>query len=152
MINSFFIVDTIVLKSNRNNKHLISTFICEKAKQFHITDQEEDLYIDFMNREAEFPTGLQDGFAIPHARTERVKKIAIMYLRTKQGIEWGTLDDKKVNYMFALLVPANYEGNIHLQMISTLATCLLEDDFKEKVKSSCDRAELKKYIQEKMEG
>ena len=75
-----------------------------------------------------------------------------MYLRTKQGIEWGTLDDKKVNYMFALLVPANYEGNIHLQMISTLATCLLEDDFKEKVKSSCDRAELKKYIQEKMEG
>ncbi|EFW06517.1 hypothetical protein HMPREF9488_00054 [Coprobacillus cateniformis] len=26
MINSFFIVDTIVLKSNRNNKHLISTF------------------------------------------------------------------------------------------------------------------------------
>ena len=150
MINSFFIVDTIVLKSNRNNKHLISTFKW-KCLEDSIC-QEEDLYIDFMNREAEFPTGLQDGFAIPHARTERVKKIAIMYLRTKQGIEWGTLDDKKVNYMFALLVPANYEGNIHLQMISTLATCLLEDDFKEKVKSSCDRAELKKYIQEKMEG
>ena len=144
--------DYIFFDVEESTKENVLRFICEKAKQFHITDQEEDLYIDFMNREAEFPTGLQDGFAIPHARTERVKKIAIMYLRTKQGIEWGTLDDKKVNYMFALLVPANYEGNIHLQMISTLATCLLEDDFKEKVKSSCDRAELKKYIQEKMEG
>lgn len=144
--------DYIFLDVDAKSKEDVLHFICKKAKEFHITDQEDDLYMDFMNREAEFPTGLQDGFAIPHARTERVQKIAIMYLRTTQGIEWGTLDDQKVNYMFALMVPANYEGNIHLQMISTLATCLLEDDFKEKVKSSCDKAELKKYIQEKMEG
>lgn len=144
--------DYIFLDVDANSKEDIIHFICKQAKNFGITDNEDNLYIDFMNREAEFPTGLQDGFAIPHARTKRVKKIAIMYLRTKEGIEWGTLDDQKVNYMFALMVPADYEGNIHLQMISTLATCLLEDDFKEKVKSSCQKAELKKYIQEKMEG
>lgn len=148
MLNEDYIFLDVEAKSKEDVLH----FICEKAKSLGITDEEDNLYIDFMNREAEFPTGLQDGFAIPHARTKRVKKIAIMYLRTKEGIEWGTLDDQKVNYMFALMVPADYEGNIHLQMISTLATCLLEDDFKEKVKSSCQKAELKKYIQEKMEG
>ena len=31
-------------------------------------------------------------------------------------------------------------------MISKLATCLLEDDFKDKIKSTSDKSELKDYI------
>lgn len=125
--------------------------ICEKAVEYGISDDKEGLYQDFLDREAEFPTGLQDGFAIPHARSDRVKEIAIMYIRTKNGIEWGTLDDQLVHYVFVLLVPAHYAGNVHLQMISKLATCLLEDDFKNQVKSSNDKEELKNYITKMME-
>ena len=84
-------------------------------------------------------------------RTENVKEIAIMYITTKQGLEWGTLDEKLVHNMFVLLVPSHHEGNVHLQMISKLATCLLEEDFKEKVKSCTNKAELKEYILKEME-
>lgn len=141
----------IFLNINVNSKDDVLKFIAHQASELNITDNENDLYHDFLAREEEFPTGLQDGFAIPHARSENVKKIAIMYVTTKKGIEWGTLDDKPVSNMFALLVPSHYEGQVHLQMISKLATCLLEDDFKEKVKSSTNTAELKKYILKEME-
>lgn len=134
-----------------SNKEELLKMICKKAVEYNISDDEQGLYQDFLNREAEFPTGLQDGFAIPHARSERVKEIAIMYIRTKEGIEWGTLDDQLVHYVFVLLVPAHYEGNVHLQMISKLATCLLEDEFKNQVKSSDNKEELKKYIIKTME-
>ncbi len=134
-----------------SNKEELLKMICKKAVEYNISDDEQGLYQDFLNREAEFSTGLQDGFAIPHARSERVKEIAIMYIRTKEGIEWGTLDDQLVHYAFVLLVPAHYEGNVHLQMISKLATCLLEDDFKNQVKSSDNKEELKKYIIKMME-
>ena len=93
----------------------------------------------------------QDGFAIPHARSNHVKKAAILYLRTDEAIEWGTMDDKKVNYLFSLLVPEQNEGNLHLQMISKLATCLLEDEFKNTVKSATNKLELKDYILKNME-
>ena len=56
------------------------------------------------------------------------------------------MDDSEVHYLFALLVPKENEGNIHLQMISKLATCLLEEDFKDKIKSTSDKSELKDYI------
>ena len=51
-----------------------------------------------------------------------------------------TLDDSKVKYLFALIVPMENAGNEHLLMISKLATSLLEDEFKDKVKSSTDKA------------
>lgn len=136
----------IFLDVDMKCKEDILSFISEKAKQYHLTDCQEALYQDFLTREKEFSTGLKDGFAIPHARSDHVKDVAIMYLRNKSGIDWGTLDNQKVYYMFALLVPLNYDKNIHLKMLSKLATCLLEDEFKEKVKSSHNPTELKNYI------
>ena len=48
--------------------------------------------------------------------------------------------------MFALIVPKENAGNEHLMMISKLATSLLEDDFKAKIKTSDNKAELAEYI------
>lgn len=141
----------IYLNISAASKDDVLKFIAHQASELKITDNEESLYQDFLAREEEFPTGLQDGFAIPHARSENVKEIAIMYLTTKNEIDWGTLDENPVYNIFALLVPSHYEGQVHLQMISKLATCLLEDEFKEKVKSSTNTAELKKYILKEME-
>lgn len=143
--------DYIFLDVKATDKDQLLEFIADKAHEYNICDNREDLLDDLKKREAEFPTGLQDGFAIPHARSKHVKKAAILYLRTNEAIEWGTMDDKKVNYLFSLLVPSENEGNLHLQMISKLATCLLEDDFKETVKSSTNKLKLKDYILKNME-
>lgn len=141
----------IFLDVKATNKEQLLEFIADKAHEYDICDNRIGLLEDLKQREAEFPTGLQDGFAIPHARSSHVKKAAILYLRTNEAIEWGTMDDKKVNYLFSLLVPKENEGNLHLQMISKLATCLLEDDFKDTVKSSNNKLELKDYILKNME-
>ncbi|MDD8048233.1 MAG: PTS sugar transporter subunit IIA [Thomasclavelia sp.] len=133
-----------------SSKNELLKFISKKALEMKLTNDSEALYNDFLEREGKFSTGLQDGFAIPHARTDNVNEVAIMYIRSKNYIEWGTLDDKPVKYFFVLLVPAKSEGNVHLQMISKLAVCLLDDDFKEKVKSSNDKVWLRNYILKKM--
>ena len=70
----------------------------------------------------------------------------LFFVKCKNELDWETLDDSKVKYLFALIVPMENAGNEHLLMISKLATSLLEDEFKDKVKSSTDKAELKEYI------
>ena len=102
--------------------------------------------IDAKNKEEEYSTGLQDEFAIPHAKSTHAKEVAIFFVKCKNELDWETLDDSKVKYLFALIVPMKNAGNEHLLMISKLATSLLEDEFKDKVKSSTDKAELKEYI------
>ncbi|WP_418819204.1 PTS sugar transporter subunit IIA, partial [Phocaeicola sp.] len=106
--------------------------------EFGITDSKEGLKDAFLKREEEYTTGLQDGFAIPHAKTEYAKETAVFFVKCKNQLDWGTLDDTKVNYAFALIVPKEAAGNEHLMMISQLATNLLEDEFRDEVKSATD--------------
>lgn len=136
----------IFLNEDYKSKQELLSFIAAKAEELNICDTKEGLLEDLLAREAEFSTGLQDGFAIPHARSSHVKKVSVFFIRNKSILDWDTLDDSEVHYLFALLVPKENEGNIHLQMISKLATCLLEDDFKDKIKSTSDKSELKDYI------
>ena len=136
----------IFLNEDYKSKQELLSFIAAKAEELNICDTKEGLLEDLLAREAEFSTGLQDGFAIPHARSSHVKKVSVFFIRNKSVLDWETLDDSEVHYLFALLVPKENEGNIHLQMISKLATCLLEDDFKNKIKSTSDKSELKDYI------
>ena len=136
----------IFLNEDYKSKQELLSFIAAKAEELNICDTKEGLLEDLLAREAEFSTGLQDGFAIPHARSTHVKKVSVFFIRNKSVLDWETLDDSEVHYLFALLVPKENEGNIHLQMISKLATCLLEEDFKDKIKSTSDKSELKDYI------
>lgn len=136
----------IFLNEDYKSKQELLSFIAAKAEELNICNTKEGLLEDLLAREAEFSTGLQDGFAIPHARSSHVKKVSVFFIRNKSVLDWETLDDSEVHYLFALLVPKENEGNIHLQMISKLATCLLEEDFKDKIKSTSDKSELKDYI------
>ena len=63
----------------------------------------------FIEREAEYSTGLQDGFAIPHAKAKTVLKPTVLFIRLKQEIEWETFDDSTVKNVFALMVPKEDE-------------------------------------------
>lgn len=136
----------IFLQENHHTKGEILDFIVQKACEYQICSSRKDLLEDLKKRELEFSTGLQDGFAIPHARSTAVNKVSVFFIRNKEELNWGTLDDSKVHYLFVLLVPEQNEGNIHLKMISQLATSLLEDDFKKVIQSSTDAKRLKEYI------
>lgn len=127
-------------------------FISHQAINLGLTDDENGLLEDFQKREKEFSTGLQGGFAIPHAKSDYAKKAAILYVSCKHELKgWETLDETAVTHLFALIVPKTSAGEEHLMMISKLATSLLEDEFKDNLKSISDKEELKEYILKNME-
>lgn len=103
-----------------------------------------------MAREQEFSTGLEDGFAIPHAKTTAVKKPGFLYFRLSQPLNWKTYDKKPVTDVFALMVPPENAGDKHLQMLANLSTALLEKDFKEKLRNLSSKEMIAQFINEKI--
>ena len=85
------------------NKEEALDFISSKAFEYGITDDKEGLLGDFLKREEEYSTGLQDEFAIPHAKSTHAKEVAIFFVKCKNELDWETLDDSKVKYLFALI-------------------------------------------------
>lgn len=141
--------EDIFLNQELISKEEVLNFIVDKAFEKGITDNKEGLLRDLWSREKEYSTGIQDGFAIPHSKSSHVKEASIFYIKTINSIEWGTLDGSDVKYIFNLLAPAENESNIHLQMLSKIATCLMDEDFIEEVKNSNDESQLVEYILKK---
>lgn len=140
----------IFLHEDLVSKNEVLEFIANKAKEIGITNNSEGLLEDLWKRENEYSTGIQDGFAIPHSKSKNVKTASIIYIKTNKGVEWETLDNSKIKYIFSLLVPEENENNVHLKMLSRLATCLMEEDFKKEITKAVDKSKLIKYISEKM--
>ncbi len=97
----------------------------------------------FLKREAEGTTGMMDGFAIPHAKTDVVKAANVMVVKAADGIaEWDSLDGAPVTVAIALLVPEGEAGTAHIKLLSKVAEALMDEEFRAQVKASTDAAEI----------
>ena len=101
-----------------------------------VTSYEEYLQ-GVKNRELEFETGMGNGIAIPHCKSDCVKEAAFTLVKLNQKIEWGSLDGEPVDYVIMLAAP-NSANNVHLKMLSSLAVGLMDDDFREALKDATD--------------
>lgn len=105
-----------------------------------------DKYIEgVFEREEEFSTGIGMGVAIPHCKSDVVNEAAFTLVKLKNEIEWGSLDDKPVSYIIMLAAP-NSADNVHLKMLSQLATNLMDDDFRKGLLEATSIEEIKKVF------
>lgn len=105
-----------------------------------------DKYIEgVFEREEEFSTGIGMGVAIPHCKSDVVNEAAFTLVKLRNEIEWGSLDDKPVSYIIMLAAP-NSADNVHLKMLSQLATNLMDDDFRKGLLEATSIEEIKKVF------
>lgn len=83
---------------------------------------------DIYEREKEGITGIGHGIAIPHGKSDAVKKIGICIGRVRNEIEWESIDEKPVNLIFLFCVSndTGYARN-HMQLLAEIAGKLGND-------------------------
>lgn len=133
------------------NRDAALALISERAVEAGIAEDSAALYAAFLKREAEGTTGMVEGFAIPHAKSDTVKTAQVMVLKSSEGIaSWETMDESPVTCAIALLVPESEAGTSHLQILSKVATALTDEAFRAAVKSTDDPAAIAKLINERL--
>ena len=83
-------------------------------------------------REEEGSTGIGEGIAIPHAKTDAVATPGLASMIVRQGVDYESLDDEPAYLFFMIAAPAG-GANIHLEVLSRLSRMLMDDDFREKL-------------------
>lgn len=133
------------------NRDAALALISERAVEAGIAEDSAELYAAFLKREAEGTTGMVEGFAIPHAKSDTVKAAQVMVLKSSEGIaSWETMDESPVTCAIALLVPESEAGTSHLQILSKVATALTDEAFRAAVKSTDDPAAIAKLINDRL--
>ncbi len=83
-------------------------------------------------RESISSTALEEGIAIPHAKTAAVKEPALAFGLSREGVDYDALDEEPSTLFFMIAAPEK-SNDAHIETLSTLTTMLLDDDFREEL-------------------
>lgn len=105
--------------------------------------EDSNLLLEALNeRENEGTTGMMDGFAIPHAKSNTIKAPALVIFKLTEGVEWNSMDGKKIDFVISLLIPEEEKGTTHLQLLSKVARLLMKEEVKNLLKEAKSDSEI----------
>ena len=155
-IRDLLAVESIDLNGKVNGKNeALDAMVALMAKSGKINDVEKyrkGVYA----REEEGTTGIGEGIAIPHCKSDAVSKPGLAAMVIKDGVDFDALDGEKVSLIFLIAAP-NTEDNVHLDVLSKLSVLLMDENFTsglrnaktvEEFLSVIDRAEAEKDAEE----
>ncbi len=155
-IRDLLAVESIDLNGKVTGKNeALDAMVALMAKSGKINDVEKyrkGVYA----REEEGTTGIGEGIAIPHCKSDAVSKPGLAAMVIKDGVDFDALDGGKVSLIFLIAAP-NTEDNVHLDVLSKLSVLLMDESFTnglrnaktvEEFLSVIDRAEAEKDAEE----
>ena len=110
-----------------SKKEVITKMVDLMVKQGNIADREA-YEKGVLAREEESTTGIGDGIAIPHCKSDAVKKPGLAAMVLPEGVEYDSLDGQPANLIFLIAAP-NTEDNVHLTVLARLSELLMDPDF-----------------------
>jgi len=99
-----------------------------------------------LERENLGSTGIGDGVAIPHGRSEGLEHLVASFGRSIRGVDFDSMDNKPAHLFFLLVAPRNSAGD-HLKALARISR-LFKDPL---LKDSLRQAESAKEIFELLE-
>lgn len=83
-----------------------------------------------LDREAEYSTGIGMGIAIPHGKSSGVNEAALVFARSKAGVDFDSMDGKPAHLLFMIAVPEAANDD-HLRILGTLSAKLMHQSIRD---------------------
>ena len=99
-----------------------------------------------LEREKIMSTGIGDGIAIPHGKSEAVIKLAAALGTQRRGVDFEALDGEPAYVFFLLVSPANVSGP-HIKALARISRLLKNDDFKKRLVDATSTEEIVSVIE-----
>ncbi|WP_308188721.1 fructose-specific PTS transporter subunit EIIC [Streptomyces sp. MNU89] len=117
------------------------------AASGRVTD-EEALTAAVLAREAQGGTGLGEGIAVPHAKTDAVTAPVVGFTRSADGVDWGAPDGTGARLIFMIAVPEAAAGDEHLRILALLSRKLMDPGFRERLLEASGPGEILRVLAE----
>ncbi len=128
--------DIIVGLHSTGKKDSITELIDRLINNGRIKKKDKSRIIKaLMDREELGSTGIGQGIAIPHAKSNSVKNIVCAFGNSKKGIAFDSLDGEPVYIIFLLLAEQDSSG-VHLKALAKISRLLKDKFFRQGLKQA----------------
>ncbi|MBA4531567.1 PTS fructose transporter subunit IIABC [Brevibacillus halotolerans] len=140
--------DTIVMQLSATSKAEVIQELIDQLDQADCLNDKDGMREAILAREAHASTGIGEGIAIPHAKTEAVKKPSIAFGYSREGIDYDALDGQKSHLFFMIAATAD-ANQAHLETLAHLSEMLMDESFRNELILATSKEELLKMIARK---
>ena len=103
-----------------------------------------------LDREALGSTGIGQGVAIPHGKSDCVTQLVSAFGISRHGVNFDSLDGEPV-YLFFLLVAPEDSAGPHLKALARISCLLKDKHFRESLRAAKEEKGLLKIVHEEDE-
>jgi fructose-specific phosphotransferase system IIA component len=136
---------TVDLKA-KNKKEVIEELVDLLVANGQVSDKKKMVQI-LLEREDLGSTGIGQGIAIPHGKSDTVKELTAAFGLSRSGVSFEALDGEPVFIFFLLVAPEGTAG-AHLKALARISGLLKDKYIRKKLMSAQTTSDVVKIIQE----
>jgi fructose-specific phosphotransferase system IIA component len=103
---------------------------------------------DVLQREQSMSTGMQNGIALPHAKTDGVKDICVAVGFKREGLDFGSIDGEKSTIFIMVVSPKKTSGP-HLQFLAAIGSVLKDEALRDQILRAESREDVAAFLRMK---
>ncbi|HEY5974349.1 MAG TPA: PTS sugar transporter subunit IIA [Geobacteraceae bacterium] len=92
-------------------------------------------------------TGIGDGIAIPHGKLKGLERLILAFGRSRTGVDFNSLDGRKVHLFFLLLAPEDASG-LHLKALARISRLMKDPAVRTGLMAAADAAAIHVLLRE----
>ena len=135
----------IALELKAGNKQEAIEEMTELISRDKRIKNRDEILQTILEREKLGTTGIGDGLAIPHSRTDAASDIVVAFARSEEGLDFEALDNKPVNLFFMVVGPKE-KNDEYLKIMSILARLFSKEENRQALLEAATHREIMKAI------
>jgi nitrogen PTS system EIIA component len=139
--------DLVLSDLTARNKTDVLVELATAVSRQHPELDRERLVQALEDRERLNSTALGEGVAIPHGKLSGIKRVFAAFARSKQGVDFHSLDGEPTHLFFLLVAPEDSAG-AHLKALARISRLLKDESFRTRLLQAPDAAALYETIRQ----
>ncbi len=132
--------------SATTKKEVLEELVGLLAKDGKVKDAKSTVNV-LIEREKLGSTGIGQGIAIPHAKTDQASEVVAAFGLSRRGVQFDALDGEPVNIIFLLVAPPDAAA-LHLKALARISRLLKDKFFRQSLRETKSAAEILKLIKD----
>lgn len=146
-IMDFLDQDSVIVDLKASDKKLAIVELVEVLKNKKKVKKTDEVIDVVLEREKLGSTGIGQGVAIPHGKTDALKEQIGVLGISQKGIEFNSLDGEPVHIIFLLVGPVEVMGQ-HLKALSRISRLFKDKFLRQAIRNATMVEEVVKIIQQ----
>jgi len=140
-LQEFVSSDLVAIDVAAPDKQQLLTRLVDLLLESGRVRDRDALMRELVKREQVMSTGIGGGIAIPHALTNDIESLTIVFARTAAPIDFQAMDAQPVDLVFMLVGPKS-AASLYVKLLARVSRLLQNEAFKERLRGAAQVDEI----------